>query len=106
MSLKIYIAGPMTGLPECNYPAFYRAYDRLYLAGYDPLTPTDSEKENDEEKYSKPKDWYMRRAIRMVTQADGIALLPGWETSEGVAQELEVAQMLDLDIRPLIDWLT
>ena len=102
----LYVAGPMTNYPEFNYPAFVAAAGWLYRLGYDVLSPTDSEHENtDSEKYGKSKNWYMRRALRMVTQADGIALLDGWENSEGVQQEIEVAQMLELDIRPLRDWL-
>jgi len=35
----IYIAGPMSGLPEFNYPAFFAAAEQLTAAGYDVLNP-------------------------------------------------------------------
>ena len=38
----IYIAGPMTGLPECNYPAFHEAARRLRLLGYEVLNPAEN----------------------------------------------------------------
>lgn len=36
---KVYIAGPMTGLPEFNRPAFFAVADRLVSAGDVPLNP-------------------------------------------------------------------
>lgn len=37
--MKLYIAGPMTGLPEFNYPAFMDAERRLIAAGYEIENP-------------------------------------------------------------------
>lgn len=71
----VYIAGPMSGLPEFNYPAFYDAAAR------------------------------MRHALRMVVESDGIALLPGWEDSRGARLERQVADAIGLDVRPLAEWL-
>ena len=105
-AIKLYIAGPMSGLPEFNYPAFHAAIDELSGKGYVVYSPTDSEFENDGERFGKPKSWYMRRGIKMVCEVEGIALLPGWETSPGTALEISVGQMLDLDIRPIDQWET
>lgn len=95
----------MSGLPEFNYPAFYEAEHKLYLIGHDVLSPTKSDDEHNGEKYSQDKNWYMRRALRMVTRADGVALLAGWESSEGVSQEVQVANMLNITVKPIEDWL-
>lgn len=100
----LYVAGPMTGLPEFNYPAFRRAGEHLAAVGYEVLNPVDAEDHNDT---GKPQawDWYMRHALRMVLAADGIALLPGWEGSKGARLEVHVAQALDLPIKSLVAWL-
>ena len=37
--MRLYIAGPMTGLPDSNYPAFFRAADQFASAGHDPINP-------------------------------------------------------------------
>ena len=102
--MKLYIAGPMTGLPEFNYPAFEAARLELQRAGYEVLCPTDSEQHNDT---GAPQtwDWYMRHAIRMVLDADGIALLPGWEQSRGAGVEVNLAFELGVEFIPVESWL-
>ena len=37
--MRIYIAGPMTGLPDSNYPAFHAAEARLQALGHEPHNP-------------------------------------------------------------------
>jgi hypothetical protein len=100
----IYVAGPMTGYPEFNYPAFDAAERALLDLGYGVLNPTDAEKLNDT---GKPQEWawYMRHALRMVVSSDGLAVLPGWEKSRGALLEVYVAQNLGLPVRPIDEWL-
>jgi nucleoside 2-deoxyribosyltransferase len=101
----IYVAGPMTGLPEFNYPAFEAAEKALAERGHLVLNPVHADKHNPTPGTSQAWDWYMRHCIRMVLEADGVALLPGWETSRGATLEHTIATALDLDIRPLDAWL-
>ena len=37
--MRIYIAGPMSGLPDFNYPAFNQAEQRLLALGYEVENP-------------------------------------------------------------------
>lgn len=101
--MNVYVAGPMAGIPEFNYPAFNAAAERLGALGYRVLNPADIEQHNDT---GKPQEWrwYMRHALRMVLEADALALLPGWEDSKGATLEVKVAAALQLDIRPLSAW--
>ena len=39
--LKIYCAGPMTGLPELNFPAFHAEAARLRAFGYEVINPAE-----------------------------------------------------------------
>lgn len=103
--MRLYIAGPMTGLPEFNYPAFRRAGDHLASVGYSVLNPVEAEAHNPTPGTPQAWDWYMRHALRMVLDAQGIALLPGWEASKGARLEVSVAQALDLPIRSVVAWL-
>lgn len=99
---KVYIAGPMSGLPDFNYPAFFAAEKALREAGYQPINPARSEGRDG------CKTWqdYMRAALRDVADADGVALLPGWHNSRGAAAERVIAERIDLDVRTLDEWLT
>lgn len=102
--MRLYVAGPMTGYPEFNYPAFREAERELREAGYDTLNPVDSERYNTTGR-TQTWDWYMRHALRMVLDADGIALLPGWEKSRGATLERHVGQSLGLECLPVGMWL-
>lgn len=96
----LYVAGPMTGIPEYNYPAFDSAAAQLVSAGYACLNPA---------RRGVVEGWewsdYLRMALRDVTQATGVALLGGWETSRGALLEIHVANALDMRVEPLDVWL-
>ncbi|QJU52953.1 DUF4406 domain-containing protein [Herbiconiux sp. SALV-R1] len=100
--MKVYIAGPMTGLPLFNYPAFNEAAAHLRALGHTPLNPA----RHDIAGPIKPWDYYMRDALSLVIQADGIALLSGWEDSRGAVLEHILGDALGMDIRPLEGWLS
>lgn len=98
--MKLYIAGPMTGLPEFNYPAFFAAAEQLSTAGHESINP--ARKDGRE----GCRSWldYMRAALRDVADADGIATLPGWQDSRGAALEVHIARSLDLPVRAVAQW--
>lgn len=89
--MKVYIAGPMTGIEGLNYPAFDAAADELRARGHEPINPA---------RRGIEPDWtwvdYMRHAIRDVTNAEAIHLLPGWESSRGATLEAHIADALGL----------
>lgn len=89
---KVYIAGPMTGLPEFNRPAFFAAMEDLAAGGDTPLSSAvlpDGLSEAD----------YMAIGIAMLQRADCIYMLQGWDSSEGARAELAYAQKLRLGIQ-------
>jgi len=94
--VKIYIAGPMTGLPENNYPAFNEAAAKLRDAGYEVENPA----ENPE---PQCKTWagYMRMAIAQVVRCSCVVLLPGWENSKGAVIEHRLANELGMVVVPV-----
>lgn len=99
MSEKLYISGPMTGLPEFNYPAFHEAKERLIEAGYHVMSPADLPIRDDWE-------WvdYMLPNIDSVFSADGIATLSGWGTSKGARIECRIAARLGHLVMPAHAW--
>lgn len=88
--LTVYIAGPMTGLPEHNYPAFNAAEKALAREGFHVLNPA----------HNEANDWlgYMRRALAQIINADIVFFLRGWRKSKGASMEHRIAVELGLVI--------
>lgn len=99
--MKLYVAGPMSGLPELNKPAFIAAKERLEARGYEVASPHVLE---DEIGNGRPWEDYMSAAIPMMCAADGLALLPGWQESRGAQIEVELAIDLGKERRDVDDW--
>ena len=90
----VYIAGPMTGYIDFNYPAFDHASRVWADKGWAVLNPADHFLRD--QRLDMPV--YMRGAIHAVLQADALALLPGWENSPGATMEVILAHRLGLEI--------
>lgn len=89
--MRLYIAGPMTGVPEKNFPAFASAAKWLRARGHDVVSPAELTLED-----GHPWAYYMRRDIAALVTCDGIALLPGAAESKGARLELHIALELGL----------
>lgn len=88
-TMKIYLAGPMSYLPQYNYPAFDKAARKLRAAGHTVFNPADNDREKGyakmiEENGGKVSPGLKRRIIQddllwIINEADAIAFLPGWD---------------------------
>jgi hypothetical protein len=87
--MKIYIAGPMTGLPNFNRDAFFQAESNLTLRGHYVLNPATLPN-------GLSQHEYMDICQAMVRSADAIFMLSGWEASRGALAELYQARKLGL----------
>jgi hypothetical protein len=90
----------MTGLPEYNYPAFHAAAARLRAAGYSVMNPAENALPHDAR-------WaeYMDRAIPQVFDAEGLALLPGYRSSNGARIEVAIARRRGIPVQTVPRWL-
>lgn len=97
---RIYVAGPMTGLPEFNYPAFRSAAASLAEAGHQVEDPSTNENPT-------PGDYHgwLRAGLAQLIRCDGVALLDGWEASGGARLEVNIAATLGMSVKPLAEWL-
>ena len=79
--MKVYIAGPMTGLPQFNRPAFHQAALNLSFEHHVPLNPA-----------------ILPDGLTMLQRADAIYLLTGWQFSAGARAEHALALKLGLEV--------
>lgn len=89
--MKIYIAGPMSGLIEFNRPAFMFTAEKLTGRGHTALNPAilpDGLLQAE----------YMDICLAMLRCAHAIYLLDGWEKSAGARAEKALAEKLRLEI--------
>lgn len=89
--MRLYLAGPMTGYPELNFPLFHAEAARLRAIGFDVVNPAEINVD--------PKmGWStcMRRDIVELVTCNVIAMLPGWEKSRGARLEYLVATELGM----------
>ena len=115
--MKIYLAGPMRGLPNFNFPAFDTAAAKLRSQGHTVFSPADHDREvngpeiehnptGDEAICAAKFGFDIRQALGadlawICTHADAVALLPGWEKSKGANAERAVAIALDITVMVL-----
>lgn len=98
--MRIYISGPMTGTLDAdgvetwNFPLFRATAARLRDLGHTPLDPSAGK--------DPAKPWpradAMRRDFHLVLMADALALLSGWERSNGARAEVLVAHEMGVPV--------
>lgn len=96
--MKIYLAGPMTGIKEFNFPLFYSEAARLRALGHEVVNPA-------EINGAPAMLWEdcMRRDIAELVTCKAIALLPGWSNSRGAKLEHHIANELGFVILDAAD---
>jgi hypothetical protein len=111
---KIYLAGPMQGYKDFNFPAFFRAAEDLRARGFEVFSPAERDIEvhgegvykgnetGDVAQAAADSGFCLRSALAADTdyiarEATTIALLPGWEHSSGALAEWSLAKALKLE---------
>lgn len=87
---RLYLCGPVTGVPDLNRPAFDEAAETLREAGYAVLVPHDAVPA-----HARWQD-AMRICIAAMLGCDGVALIDGWERSRGAAVEIDIARKVGM----------
>lgn len=116
--MKLYIAGPMSGYPQFNYPAFYAAATMLRDLGYDVVSPAEMDSVELQKLAMKSKDgsfkdieganetWgdMLARDVKLVADVvDGVCLLNGWEASRGARLEAFVAASVQKPVFRMVE---
>lgn len=118
--MKIYVAGPMRGIPEFNFPAFHAAAASLRAQGHTVFNPAERDIEHHGVDISKGNEagcealaaathgFNLREALKddlvfICLEADAVAVLPGWEESRGARAEVATAKALGLQVFRFVD---
>lgn len=107
--MKVYIAGPMTGIPDMNRAAFAQRAKELIALGHDPLNPLDIKPDHGgvpccggisaEASTTHEYGCFLRADIvGMLQHCEAISLLDGWEASRGASAEEHVARAVGLKV--------
>jgi hypothetical protein len=115
---KLYIAGPMSGIPQFNYPAFYAAAKAARKMGWSVFSPAEMDDPEMQQKalQSQAGRWcdlegcgetwgdVLAKDVKLVSDViDSLALLPGWENSRGARLEAFVALSVGKPVYKLVD---
>jgi hypothetical protein len=98
--MRVYIAGPMSGYPDHNFPAFHDAAVKLREWGLDVANPAEADWNDD---LTRSWDFYMRRDIPLLCTCDMIAMLAGWRESKGATLEYQIAKALGMAVLHLTE---
>lgn len=114
--MRLYLAGPMRGYPEFNFPAFDAAAAMLREAGHWVWSPAEYDREHgfDAAGMTGNEDlaehgFDLREAIArdlgmVTTWADGVAVLTGWEASTGATAEVAAARAIGIHVNHVSHW--
>lgn len=106
---RLYLSGPVTGKPDGNYKKFLSAGRILSDAGYLVTIPQGIVDED-----SSHDDAVIVCINELTSHAwsdgplpsyDGVALLPGWEQSEGARLEKAVAEACGIPVKTVDEWI-
>lgn len=120
--MRIYLAGPMSGIPEFNFPMFHEVAAELREAGHTVFSPAERDNEvhgtdiskgnttGDVVQAMRQHGFSRRRALGddlawICKEADAVALLPGWSSSKGAKAERAAALALGLVVDDAVNFL-
>lgn len=104
--MKLYLSGPMSGLPGLNAKAFHDAAAALRHVGFEVVNPAETELSEDTDR-SENQIWvdYMLDGLLKLSDCEGVAVLNGWMSSPGASIEAMFASRLGLEVAPVDAWL-
>jgi hypothetical protein len=100
--MKVYLAGPMRGLPQNNHPAFFAAAKRWEDQGHEVMNPAQTSRAMGYNGALADTDPHRRLVMYLdigcIYHAEAVVVLPGWERSGGATVEVALAVFLQLPI--------
>jgi hypothetical protein len=113
---KVYVAGPMRGIKDFNFPAFMSAAGALRALGLAVFNPAERDTNvfgigvnnspTGDLKDIAHTGFDLRDALNadlnfITREADAVIVLPGWEASRGAKAEVAAANAIDIPVLTL-----
>lgn len=103
--MRVYLAGPMSGYSQQNFPAFHEAAKMLRAQNFDVVSPAEMDDPVDyaiamaDEPARKTWGDFLARDIKLIADEgiDGIVFLPDWFRSRGARLEATVGLLKQMD---------
>lgn len=103
--MKLYLAGPMRGYPDFNFPAFDAGAEALRALGFDVFNPADHDRSTGKPIESLTiRECMLADTAWICEYAEGIALLDGWQKSTGALAEVALARALGIPAFEILYW--
>lgn len=110
--MRVYLAGPMSGIAQFNFPEFYRVAALLRGSGWEVVSPAELDDAEDKSAAMSSQDgdpnnrtlvkksWgdFLARDVKLIADSgiEGIVFLPGWVGSRGARLEAFVGLLCGL----------
>lgn len=93
---RVYLSGPITGLPNGNKEAFQAYEDRFVNMQFEVVNPHKLHTEEQEKTF----EWsdFMKSDIKALLDCQVVAMMPGWEKSKGANIEIYIARNLNIPV--------
>ena len=95
--MKIYLAGPMTGIEDFNFPEFFRVAAELEAKGHEVFNPAQNDLDKWGDMEGIKKNFTVRSCMYddlgwITANADAVYFMKGWENSNGALAEFFAAR--------------
>jgi hypothetical protein len=95
----VYIAGPMSGFDDHNFPAFYEAERELREGfGLGTINPARLDAVQGEPDCGRWQGYLRRDLAEIATRADAVVVIDGWKNSRGASLEAYTAQQMGMPV--------
>lgn len=112
--MRLYLSGAITNVPN-HREVFNNERERLVRAGYTVLDPHDipacyfsscgGNKDTNTDVYHHTWQCNLIHDVAELVFCDGIAMIPGWEASQGANLEIEIMRRLKLPYNTVNGWM-
>lgn len=102
---KIYLSGPISGLPHDEARRNFNRFEVMWESyGWEVFNPFDATEHmvTPEGKWIAPftRNDCMKTDIEALLYCDAVAMLPNWQTSQGAVLEYDIARQIGLPVHP------